>query len=123
VSLIDVPATILDIAGYEAGWRGFGKSLLALFEDPEAPHRDVVFGEIDQRTMIRGERFKMVVHSTGTVLSLYDLTEDPDEKFNLVGKRSVEGDILRLKDRLLGWYLGSQVRNPLIWAHVVEEKE
>ena len=112
--MIDVPATILDIAGYEAGWRGFGKSLLALFEDPEGPHRDAVFGEIDERTMIRDERFKMVVDSTGTVLSLYDLNEDPDENVNLVGKRSVEGDVSRLKERLLEWYLGSQVRQPMV---------
>ncbi len=110
VSLIDAFPTILDLAGCENGWRGFGKSLLPLFEDPEAPHHDAVFSEVNHRTMILDERFKMVVDDTGTVLKLYDLKEDPDEAVNLVGKHGTEEITSRLKHRLLHWYLSTQVR-------------
>jgi len=110
VSMVDVFATILDLAGCETGWRGLGKSLLPLLEDPEAPHHDAVFSEIQNRTMIRNERFKMVVDNTGTVLKLYDLEEDPDEAVNLVGRRGTEETVSRLNRRLLEWYLSTPVR-------------
>lgn len=110
VSLIDVHTTILDLAGCETGWRGFGKTLLPLFKNPEAAHHDAVFSEVHYRTMIRDERFKMVLDNVGTVLKLYDLEEDPDETVNLVGKRGTEETISRLKHRMLNWYLSTQVR-------------
>jgi len=47
VSLIDVYPTILDLADCKFVWRGFRKSLLSLINEPEIPHHDVVFSEIE----------------------------------------------------------------------------
>jgi arylsulfatase A-like enzyme len=100
-------------------WRGFGKSLIELLEDPKAPHHDAVFSEVSTKaystsgvpvsaTMIRDEQYKMIVDRTGTPLELYDLEKDPDEMTNLVGKKDLEKTISHLKHRMLQWYLGTQ---------------
>lgn len=110
VNTVDVFPTILDMADCKTDWRGFGESLSKLFDSPEAPHHDAVFSEIDHRTMIRDDRFKMVVDSMGTALKLYDLREDPNEDVNLVGKRGTDDTVSRLKHRMLKWHLSTQVR-------------
>ncbi|KPJ63531.1 MAG: hypothetical protein AMS15_00085 [Planctomycetes bacterium DG_23] len=60
--------------------------------------------------MMRDERFKMVVDSAGNVLKLYDLVADPEEAVNLVGKEGTEETVSRLRDRMLNWYLATQLR-------------
>jgi arylsulfatase len=109
-SIVDVFPTLVDAAGGDAEHAGFGRFLLPLLEDPAADHHDAVFGEYRTRTMIRDRRYKMVVDDTGTVLKLYDLREDPGEELNLVGKLGAETEIRRLRDRLLTWFLATQVR-------------
>jgi len=117
VSLIDIYPTILDLAGCKSVWRGFGKSLLPLINEPEAPHHDAVFSEIEsfsiRRTMIINERFKMVIDNAGTVLKLYDLKEDPEENVNLVGKTDTEKIVSKLKHRTLTWILETQTRQTI----------
>ena len=109
-SLVDVFPTVLDLAACEPKPQAFGRSLIPLLADPQAPHHDAVFSEIDDRTMIRDERHKMVVDSAGNVLKLYDMQNDPGEEANLVGRHDVEAVIADLRDRVLRWLLATQVR-------------
>jgi arylsulfatase A-like enzyme len=109
VSQIDAVPTILELAGCETTSGGFGKSLMPLLEDPEAEHRDAVFSEFGFRTMIRDERYKMVVNSAGEVLKLYDMGEDPEENVNLVGGEGTEETVTYLRDRMLDWLLETQL--------------
>jgi choline-sulfatase len=111
VSLVDIFPTILDLAGVESDWKGFGKSVMHLIEDPNELHHNAVFSEIsviEPRTMILDKQFKMVVNSNGIVLKLYDLINDPDENINLVAKQGTERTVSRLRHRMLDWYLGTQ---------------
>jgi len=110
VSLIDVFPTILEVAGCESRAQMFGKSLTPLLSNPNDRLRDAVFSEYAKRTMLRDERYKMVVDNGGTVLKLYDLQEDPDEAMNLVGRDDAGPVTARLRDRLLEWYLGTQLK-------------
>ena len=110
VSLVDVFPTILELAGCEPKSNSFGKSLMPLLADVNVEHHDAVFSEIDNRTMLRDERFKMVVDYFGNVLKLYDIVADPQEEVNLVGKEGTEETVSRLRDRMLNWYLVTQLR-------------
>ncbi len=110
VNQIDAFPTILDFAGCTSEPRGFGVSLAPALADPGIRLHDAVFSEIDSRTMIRDERFKMVLNQQGDVLKLYDLVEDPGEEVNLVGRPGVQKEIERLKQRTLVWYLETQLK-------------
>jgi arylsulfatase A-like enzyme len=45
VQLVDLPATVYELTGIEAGYTHFGQSLLPLFAGKTDEHRDVVFSE------------------------------------------------------------------------------
>jgi arylsulfatase A-like enzyme len=117
VSLMDVWPTILELAGCEAKKGTFRKSLAPVLERPEMVLNEAVFSEIGEgenpvgvpsegrRTMIRDERYKMVVNREGEVLKLYDLVEDTEEEVNLVGKKGMEEVVAGLRERMLKWLL------------------
>jgi len=109
-SLVDIFPTILELAGCEPKAKAFGRSLMPLLADPQAPHHDAVFSEINNRTMVRDERLKMVLDSNGDMLKLYDMQDDPREEANLAGRNDVETIVAELRDRVLQWLLATQVR-------------
>lgn len=113
VSLVDLFPTILELAGCDPRPGCFGRSLLGLFAQPDLALHDAVFGEIHERTMIRDERYKMVIDSSGAVLKLYDLLEDPHETLNLAGHPQAGEVTARLQHRLLRWHLATQRRQTL----------
>lgn len=45
VELVDIPATVFELAGIVPGYRHFGRSLVPLLIDKRAEHRDAVFTE------------------------------------------------------------------------------
>jgi arylsulfatase A-like enzyme len=109
-SLADLFPTVLALAGCEAKEEAFGRSLLGTVRDPAARLHDAVFSEIDHRTMIRDERFKLVLDADGAVLKLYDLAEDPQEAVNLVGRDGTAETVARLRERVLAWHLATGYR-------------
>ncbi len=96
VELVDMSATLLELAGVQATTQG--RSLLPLLEDAEQPdsHRDAVrceyFDALDAHftegsgtfaTMRRTDRYKLVVYHGHQLGELYDLERDPWEFNNL----------------------------------------
>jgi arylsulfatase A-like enzyme len=45
VEMLDLPATLCELAGVEVGHPQFGRSLVPVLEDPSRPHRDAAFSE------------------------------------------------------------------------------
>ncbi len=94
VELIDLSATLLDLAGIEAHEAMRGQSLLPILTGDADPdrHRPFVrceyFDALDEvnvqrsrsfATMYRDERYKLCVYHTHDTGELYDLREDPWE--------------------------------------------
>jgi len=109
VSITDLTATILDIAGCEPDPNVFGRSVLPVFEGQEI-ERQAVFSEIDDLTMVFDGRWKMVVNSKGDVLQLFDLAEDPAESLNYAGHPDRKDVMERLRDELLKFLLSTADR-------------
>ncbi len=89
-STVDIYASILDIAGYDASVWQAGHSLLPLLEEPTKHVRDYVVCEcvgafplIGMQRMYRSGNFKYVFNCGGAD-ELYDQASDPYELHNLV---------------------------------------
>jgi len=99
VELIDIAPTLLDLAGVAIPERMQGRSLRSLLTDADAPdfHREFARCEYysalnpDSReefsgsyaTMIRDDRYKLIVYHGHDIGELFDLENDPDEFDNL----------------------------------------
>ena len=116
--VMDVFPTVLEAVGAPPSERCQAKSLMPIFIDPNAAVHDAVTSEVftadRHRVMVRTHRWRYVVASPGGAYILYDLDNDPHERRNLVGHpdyRHVEAD---LRDRLLQFFLSTQLAKPLI---------
>jgi arylsulfatase A-like enzyme len=87
IQIVDVPATILDIAGVaypgQAVPPAAGVSLMPVFRGSEAPLHDVIYAEFEGAKMVRQGRWKLVSEDKKTPWELYDLTNDPTELHDL----------------------------------------
>lgn len=94
--LIDIAATIVDIAGGETmGGEGVRSLLGSVSEgsrDSQAQKgKDAVFSETQGFSMVRTDRYKMVVEAVSReVVELYDMVNDPQEQSNLALDDSTE---------------------------------
>ncbi|OXT08448.1 arylsulfatase [Thermoanaerobacterium thermosaccharolyticum] len=137
VELVDLPATIADMAGFELDYTQFGKSLVHVLKGDEE-HKDAVFceggrihGEIQAMEIGHGpeslywprlstqysegpEHTKAVMIRMGDFKyierlyeqsELYDLKNDPDELYNLIGDKRYAELILEMKERLLRFFM------------------
>lgn len=109
VSLIDLPPTLLALAGIEIPKSYSGNVLPA--NNLEAPERDCVFVQISESHVGRAVRTKdwkysarakgsgWVKHSAVQYYDdfLYDLKNDPHEKNNLVGDEKYEDILLKMR--------------------------
>lgn len=115
VSLIDLPPTMLDLAGIPIPESYMGRSLVRELAGEE-PERDCVFIQISESQCGRAIRTKQYKYSvralspTGYTLHdspvyfedyLYDLTKDPIEKNNLIKDRSYAFVRQKMKKLLL----------------------
>ena len=120
-TLVDVPATILDLAGVEAPEGSVGRSLAPILRGETDEHRNLVVsgwpleyqkGRItiavdswprriarDQPFTVTGRGLSLVVGGPDDDLELYDLAADPEEERNIAGERPDEA-IALLEDAL-----------------------
>ena len=94
--LIDVGATLLDIAGAKSLEASDGRSHVSQIQaGPDAPDahqgKEVIFSELLGYSMVRNEQYKMSINTrTRQPVDLYDMESDPNELHNLVGDPSLE---------------------------------
>jgi len=95
VELVDLPQTVLDILGlpHHAGMQGRSVWPLLSGNADEYRTREDVYCEYyfsmpffsdppAQMTMVRTERYKLTVDHNASFGELYDLQDDPDERYN-----------------------------------------
>jgi arylsulfatase A-like enzyme len=110
VEIIDVYPTLLEALGIDLPVRCQGRSLFPVLNEPESPFRESQLSEIsfsgERRICIRTSENKYAVRQNGDGYMLYDLSMDPDEQHNLIGRgRDLERE---MRDLLLRRILGSQ---------------
>lgn len=115
VSLLDLPATVLDVAGLPLPGPMMGRSLRPLAAGPASNWREEVYVQISESCCaraIRTARWKYAVTALGqpgrlpyseryTETHLYDLAADPHELRNLAGRRDLRPIADDLRARLL----------------------
>jgi arylsulfatase A-like enzyme len=142
VSLIDLTATILDIAGVSTDeqkvtWQVDGDSLLPLLTGENTGWKDEAFVEHNAhgtdraRVMLRQGQWKLCYgHGEPPEFELYNLASDPGEFENLAGRpmyREVQSRLLRRTselwdgDRVTQNVLRSQRERALIRGVACEE--
>ena len=106
VSLTDLTATLLDIAGCDPiSPNVFGRSLKPVFESPDEIGSPVVLSEVGDRTMLYDGRWKLVVNAQNEVLQLFDTVDDPIESVNLAGRADMAEVTEHLRGELLSFLL------------------
>jgi len=113
VQTTDIYPTILELLGEKTPDRVAGRSLWPVLRDPAHVMREAASSEVlwrkEMRTlMVRTDRYKYVMDSTGEGTHLFDEAEDPEERRNLVGHadyRAVEAD---MRDRALRFLMAEQ---------------
>jgi len=107
VELIDVNATICELAGLPPQEWIDAKSFAPLLFGRTDKHRDCVYSEILRYRAVRTARYKYV-RSIGATDELYDLAEDPNELNNIVAEHQ---DITaELRARMSARHLDGQWR-------------
>jgi arylsulfatase A-like enzyme len=85
VELMDVGATLVEIAGGDPVQGSLARSLLPIIKDPSRSHREVVLSELRQEAMVASATWKLAANQGSEVYLLYDLEGDALERRNLAG--------------------------------------
>jgi choline-sulfatase len=85
VELMDIGATLVELAGGRAVHGSLARSLVPAIADPSSPHRDAVLSEFRREAMVANADWKLAVNRGGEAYMLYDLQADPLETRNLAG--------------------------------------
>jgi len=87
IELMDVGATICDLAGLSPAENVDALSFAPLLRGETGTHRANILSQIDTRYCVRTERYKYI-QTPNDRAELYDLQEDPGETANLIDDRS-----------------------------------
>ena len=101
---VDIFPTICDLLGLEIPDSVQGRSLALLLDDGAEPvaWRDAVFSQIAHVQMARTRDWKLVAYG-GEPGELYDLRNDPEEFYNLIGEPAQAGVVADMLTRLRDW--------------------
>ena len=131
VSLVDVTATLCDIAGDDCGLPLDGESLLPLLTEGDPNWKDEAFceylahGSDRPLAMLRRGRYKLN-YSWGERAEMYDVVADPGEFRDLAGEESYRDLIAEMEaDLLADWDPGAldrQVRATQRQQKFIEER-
>lgn len=108
---IDIPATILDLAGLAVPDKYQGRSLKPLLQPGRPAWRNEIFceelwanPEIPQSECIRTDRWKSIQYpGHPEYVELFDLETDPQEKDNLAGLPQYQAKLEELRRRCQQW--------------------
>jgi arylsulfatase A-like enzyme len=118
VNLLDVFATIVDLAGISLpDDRPYdGESLLRwIYASPEdAPH-DYLYWLSDYNMAIRNERFKLLINKRDKTILLYDLIEDRSE---LKDVKAEQAELVRALQQALEVWMAEMP--PLYWPRIMD---
>lgn len=99
----DLFATIAELTGTGTFEINDSKSLVPFFTMDKKKHKDYLYSELGKKNKrgkaIRNESHKYIVYTDGTE-ELYDLTEDPYEKDNLINDGQHQSQLNELKSAL-----------------------
>jgi arylsulfatase len=91
VEIMDLGATLADLAGGRRVPGSHARSLVAVLSDPARSEREAAVSEFKRETMVATPEWKLGVNREGDVYILYDLHEDPLETRNLAGRPEYAG--------------------------------
>lgn len=85
VETVDLPSSILELAGLEPHQGMQGESFLPLVEGQAKSWRDAAYGEAVDKRVIRTREWKLIHYSGRPYGELYNLIDDPGELRNCYG--------------------------------------
>jgi len=103
VYLQDIMPTVIEYAGGEVpDWVEF-HSLKPLIEgeNRDSNYPEVYGAYMDLQRMIRMEDYKLIVYPRAGVVRLFDLVQDPEEKFDLAGASRQQERVRSMFDKLV----------------------
>jgi len=103
VGSYDFASTLLDYLGLPPLG---GASYARLLRGERQPWENVLYGEYQYTRMIRDQRWKYVHRTEGFPSEMFDLSEDPGERRNLVREPGQARRVAELKARLDAWFAG-----------------
>jgi choline-sulfatase len=83
VELMDMGATLVELAGAEPVEGSFARSVAPLLDDHAQAHRESALSEWNGEVMLATSEWKMALNPEGEIYLLFDLVNDPDETRNL----------------------------------------
>lgn len=86
VELIDVNATVCDLAGLPPQADIDARSFAPILRGERTEHREDCLSALENFRLLRTDRFKLV-HNISDITELYDLEEDPQERHNVAAAR------------------------------------
>ncbi len=114
VEITDIFPTVLEAIGAPPSQRCMGRSLWPLLKGETTEHRAQVLSEIHAfgcyNYMLRTQRYKYAMNGDGQGYMLFDLTTDPLEQHNLIGRPDLREIERELKNRLLHVIASRQCR-------------
>ena len=106
VGLQDIMPTLLDLANIPIPETCTGRSVLG--EKREYLYCEVLEDHNAQR-MVTDDKFKLIWYPAGNHFQLFDIVEDPEERFNLVGQQKYQQQLEQLKNSLKEELYGSDL--------------
>ncbi len=104
---VDIAQTVAEVLGFKPLPYAQGKSLVPLFKNPKAKHKQAVHSEFPTVKMVRTESHKLVHYPNAPYGELYDLSSDPNEFDNVYSDPSqaeAKGQMYKL---LSDWLVAS----------------
>ena len=101
VELMDLGATLVELAGAKQLRRSLARSVLPVLRGPSRSHREAALSEMRREHMIATPDWKLAVNRDGEPYLLFDLRSDPTETHNLAAlpeHAETERELKRLLD-------------------------
>jgi arylsulfatase len=100
VELMDLGATLVELAGATQIKRSLAHSAVPVLTDPSQSHRDSALAEMRREIMLATPEWKIAVNRAGDVYLLFDLRADPTERHNLAARPEYRETEQRLRRML-----------------------